>query len=190
MNQKKERPELQKVIKGSAGVKKQTNLGRVAGSMFTDNMAGAKEHIIYDILIPSAKNFALEAVKSILGMSGNGNYRAPAQTVNYGRPTYTNYSNYSNTYSNNTQRPSNQGIQYDNLVVNTKVEADDVLAAMNDTISRYGFVTVANLYQLVGRVDYPYVYDNYGWVGLPSAYPVANLDGTWSFKLPRAVPIQ
>lgn len=192
----KEVPKLEKVIQGSAGVKKQSGLRRVANSMFTDNVGSAKEHVIYDILIPSAKNFALETVKSFLGMNG-GNYRGysgAAGSVNYNRPSYSNYSNnYSGASYNNYNRPTvnpNQGIQYENLVVNTKAEADEVLAALNDAICRYQFATVGNLYQLCGRVDYPYVYDNYGWMSVANAYAVANLDGTWSFKLPRAVPIQ
>ena len=191
MSNEKERPKLQKVIKGNAGVKKQSNIGKIAGNMITDNIEGAKNHIIYDILIPSAKSFVLESVKSILGIGGQPGmgYRNPSQTVTYNRPSYTNYSNAYNTQRVNAA-PLNQGIQYDNLVVNSKAEADDVLAALNDAIGRYGLVTVGILYQLVGRADYPYVYDNYGWMNIASAYPVANLDGTWSFKLPRAVPIQ
>lgn len=187
MSQEREKPKLQKVIQGSAGVKKQS---KFAGSLITGDVHGAKDHLIYDILIPSAKNFALEAVKSFLGMSGGNNGYRPSQTVTYSRPSYTNYSNQYNGQQRINSAPLNQGIQYDNLVVNTKAEADDVLAALNDAIGRYQFATVGNLYQLVGRVDYPFVYDNYGWVSVASAYPVANLDGTWSFKLPRAVPIQ
>ena len=95
MSNEKERPKLQKVIKGNAGVKKQSNIGKIAGNMITDNIEGAKNHIIYDILIPSAKSFVLESVKSILGIGGQPGmgYRNPSQTVTYNRPSYTNYSN-------------------------------------------------------------------------------------------------
>ena len=58
---------------------------------------------------------------------------------------------------------------------------------MQDIIETYGFVTVADLYDMVDLTP-PYTANKYGWTNLRNADVVRIRDG-WIVKLPKAMPI-
>ena len=59
---------------------------------------------------------------------------------------------------------------------------------MDELIDAYGFVTVADLYDLVG-VTGNYTDNKYGWTSIRNAEPVRARGGGYILKLPRAIPI-
>ena len=96
----------------------------------------------------------------------DGDYRSPRST----RPT-SNYSGYS----------------YDDIVLSSRGEAEDVLDRMEEIIDTYKLVTVADLFDLVG-VTGNYTDNKYGWTNIRNAEIVRVRDG-YMIKMPRAVPI-
>ena len=65
---------------------------------------------------------------------------------------------------------------------------EEVLDKMFELLDTYQFVSVADLYDLVG-VTGNYTDNKYGWTNLRGAEPVRMRDGGYALKLPKAYPI-
>lgn len=76
----------------------------------------------------------------------------------------------------------------DDIILWSKVEAEDVINRMEKIIETYGFVRVADLYDLVG-ITCNYIDNNYGWTNIRGAEPVRVRDG-YVLTLPKAVPLK
>ena len=59
---------------------------------------------------------------------------------------------------------------------------------MDELISIYGFVSVADLYDMVG-ITQPYTYNKYGWTNLNSASATKLRGGGYLLNLPKALPL-
>lgn len=81
------------------------------------------------------------------------------------------------------KRPYN----YDEIVIDNRGEAEEVLARMDELIDVYGTVSVADFYELVGASG-SYTDNKYGWTNIRDARVVRTRDG-YIVKLPRAVPL-
>ena len=79
------------------------------------------------------------------------------------------------------------GYNYDDIILETRGEAEEVLERMEELIETYGIVSVADLYDLVG-ITGNYTDNKYGWTNIRNAEPVRVRDG-YMLKLPKALPI-
>lgn len=68
-------------------------------------------------------------------------------------------------------------------IFETRRDAEEILNYMEDLIDEYGFVTVADLYDLVG-VSGNYTDNKYGWTDISNAEIVRVRDG-YMIKLPK-----
>ena len=62
-----------------------------------------------------------------------------------------------------------------------------MLTQMEATIDKYGFVTIADMYDLANLTS-NYTDNKYGWMNVRNAEVIRARDG-YVIKLPRAVPI-
>ena len=79
------------------------------------------------------------------------------------------------------------GYEYDDIIIENRGEAEDVLSRMDELIDQYGLVSVADLYDLVG-INGNYTDNKYGWFNIRTASVVRVRDG-YMIKLPKAVPL-
>ena len=70
----------------------------------------------------------------------------------------------------------------------TRGEAEMVREQMLDIIERYGFVTVADVYDMADLTA-PYTSNKYGWTNIRNAETMRLRDGGFVLKLPKAMPI-
>ena len=73
------------------------------------------------------------------------------------------------------------------IIFETRCKAEEVITAMNKLINAYGIVSVADLYDLVGR-SCNYRDNKYGWTNIRNVEPIRVRDG-YMLKLPKAMPI-
>ena len=73
------------------------------------------------------------------------------------------------------------------IIIENRGEAEDVLSRMDELIDQYGLVSVADLYDLVG-INGNYTDNKYGWFNIRTASVVRVRDG-YMIKLPKAVPL-
>ena len=80
------------------------------------------------------------------------------------------------------------GYSHDDIVLETRGEAEEVLSRMDELIDTYGVVSVADLYDLIGK-SCEYTDNKYGWTNIRNAEPIRVRDG-YMLKLPKALPIK
>lgn len=78
--------------------------------------------------------------------------------------------------------------QCDDIVFETREDAERVLDAMTDTVKRYGVVTLADVYDIVGRTA-TYTANKYGWRSV-NAGEVVRCRVGYYIKLPKAEEIK
>jgi len=76
---------------------------------------------------------------------------------------------------------------FDEIILHTRAEANEVLERLYDLVSQYGEAKVADLYDLVG-VEGNYTDNRWGWQNLRGADVVRVRDG-YLLDLPRPEPL-
>lgn len=187
-----EQKKVQKVVSGPVKTKKKSGFKKFASSIITEDAPKVKNYIIGEVLIPSIKKAISEIVRNgidmfLYGDVDRGNRsKLPGSKVSY-RSYYDNRghdvdrdrSNRINTVSR---------LDYDDIVLAERGEAELVLTQLEEILDKYGFVTIADLYDSVGISSTNHCANNYGWTNLSNAGYSRVRDG-YLLKLPRAVPI-
>lgn len=177
--------EVEKVISGKATLKKETGIRKYFGGFVSNQTGDIKGSIISEVLIPGIQKIIYAAVTTFLESIFPG--------VGPGKKTSTPSSkvSYSSYYArDNDQKPSYNSSRvnnYEDVIVEDRREAESVLERMDELISVYGVVSVADYYDLLG-LSHNYTDDNYGWTDIHSAMVTKVRDG-YLIRLPRAIPI-
>lgn len=175
---------IEKVVSGSVKTKKKTGLQKITDMFIPEDVADVKRSIFEDILVPCAKDMILDTVKTFLGISGGGSSRNRSTGIS--RVSYRKY--YDERDKRDTSRVVNRSAyEFDDIVLENRGEAEEVLARMDETIDQYGLVSVGDLYDMVG-IDGNYTDNKYGWFNIRSASVVRVRDG-YMIKLPKIVPL-
>lgn len=184
-NKDERKKKFDKIVSGPVKVRKKSKFAEL---FLSEDIASLRSYILTDMVIPKAKTFILELVDVFLnGSSGRSSFRSGTRA---GQISYIDYSSRSRGYS---APPTDNGNRnrtayaYEDIVVPTKADAEEVLTRLDEAIESYGMVSIADLYDLVGKTA-DYTDDKYGWKNLRSAESVRVSDGYW-IKLPRAIPL-
>lgn len=183
-----EEKRVEKVVHGK--VKTQKNNKRKLADLFISEDAGnVKNYIFLDVIIPAVKKAIYDLVVGALDMSlyggrGGGGRRSTADKV-----SYRDYNSVSrrDTRSYESARTTS-GYSYDDIVLETRGEAEAVLSRMDEIMEEYEIVRVADLYDLVG-ITGEHTDNKYGWTNIRNAKIVRVRDG-WKIEMPRALPIR
>ena len=178
---------VQKVVSGKVKTKK-NEVRKFTNLLISDDAANVKDYIFMDVLIPALKKAISDIVRDGIDMIlyGESGRSRRSSSGSSGYVSYRSYSDPRDDYRRSA-RPSDR-FNYEDLVFETRGQADIVLDHMNNIIDQYGFVTVADLYDLCDLTA-PYTGNDYGWTRLGSAEPIRTRDG-YILKLPRAVVIK
>lgn len=176
----------EKVVHGKVKTKK-NEIRKLTDIFISEDVANVKSYILMDVLVPSIKKAIYDIVVNSLDMSlfgGRGGRRSTADKV-----SYTDYSRSSRrderTYSSSRTA---SGYSYDDVILETRGEAEAVLSRMDEIMEEYDIVRVADLYDLVG-ITGDYTDNKYGWSNIRNAEIVRVRDG-YTIKMPRAIPIR
>ena len=186
MKSSTERQKLDKVISGTAKVKKKSAARKFTEVFVSEDASNVKQYIISDVLIPAAKKLISDIVRDGIDMILYGGTNQRGSGSRQSRVDYVSYSKNSNVRNASSTRTRN-GYNYDDVTLDTRGEAEDVLTRMDELIDMYGVVSVADLYDLVGIAG-NYTDNKYGWTNIRNAEPVRVRDG-YMLKLPKALPI-
>ena len=186
---KREEHRVQKVVDGK--VKTKRNEGRKLANIFISEDAGqVKSYVIMDVLVPAIKKAISDIVTDGIDMilygekSGKGNRSGGGTT----RVSYRNYYDDRKGESRDRYRDLRERFDYDDLVFESRSQAEQVRDEMFNMIDRYGMVTVADMYDAAGLVA-PFTSNKYGWTSLRTSEIVRTRGGDYMIKLPKAMPI-
>jgi len=152
-------------------------------------------YILFDVLIPAAKDTAADAFSQgierwLYGEARSASRRTGARP---GNQSYVSYNRYSQSPSSPFQkqddrvRISRGAHTFDDIVLETRGEAEIVIERLFDIVNKYEQATVADLYELVG-VTGTHVDNNWGWTDLRGAGAV-RVTGGYLLDLPRPDPL-
>ncbi len=179
---------VEAVITGTAKTRKKGEMQKFADVFIAEDANNVKSYILMEVIVPAVKKAISDIVTTgidmiLYGEAGRSK-RSTANKVSY-RNYYDQSSERVRAGSGSTRRG---GIDYDDIVFDTRGDAESVLDAMHDIIAQYGTVSVADLYDLARVPNDNFTMNRYGWTNLNGAQPVRVRDG-YILKLPRVVPL-
>lgn len=185
-----ERQKFDKITKGAVVTKKKSEVSKLKDIFVSEDIKSVKSYIFMDVLVPAIKDAIEDIVTNGIRMILRGDTSArrsssSASKISY-RDYYDGYRRNNDRFRNETRSVTKYS--YDDIILESKGEAEAVLERMSEIIDIYGMVRVADLYDLVG-VTGDYTDNKYGWTNISGAKPVRIRDGRYMLDLPRALPI-
>ena len=177
---------VEKAITGVAKKKQKGGVQKLTDVFLTEDISSVKNYILMDVVIPAVKKGISDIVTNgidmlLYGENGSSKKQSTASKVSY-------RSYYESGKERNSQiQHTRLGYNYDDIVLDNRGEAEDVLTRMDELISTYGMVSVADLYDLVG-ITCNYTDNKYGWTDVRSASIVRIREG-YLIKMPKAMPL-
>lgn len=183
--EKNEERKVQKIVIGPVKTKKKSEAKKLVDTFISEDATKVKEYILMDVLVPAIKKAISDIVTNGIDMILYGGSGKAKSNIPGSRVSYVNYNNPSRFDSR--QPIQRSAYSYDDIILQSRGEADMVLSQMDEIVSQYGFVRVADMYDLVG-ITGNYTDNNYGWTDIRSAQIIRVRDG-YMIKMPRALPI-
>ena len=185
-----ERKKLEKVVTGKVKTKKRNEISKLGEIFIAEDARNVKSYILMEVLVPAVKKAISDIVTNgidmlLFGEGGRTRKTSSASTVSY-RNYYDQKDVTRRDYSSARVR-TRTGYSYDDIILETRGEAEEVLARMDELIETYGIVSVADMYDLVGKTC-NYTDNKYGWTNILNAEPIHVRDG-YMLKMPKAGPI-
>lgn len=176
-----EKKEIKKVTTGKVKVKKKTGLQKMAGAMFAEDAEKVKSYILMDVLLPTIADGITDILKksidAIFGRKSNGRDSRSSKV------SYRSY--YDNPDSRGTSK-TRSVYDYDDIIFDSRGEAEEVLDRMDELVAVYGNVSVAEFYDLAG-ISSEYTSNKYGWTDIHTAKIVRVSGDGYMIKLPRVI---
>lgn len=180
---------VNKIVTGKVTTKKNPTR-KLKDTFISDEIHNVKDYIFLDVLIPAAKKAISDIVTNgidmiLYGETGHTKKKSGASTVSY--RNYYDRRDDRDRYSSSSR--SRVGYDFDDIVLESRAEAEEVIQRMDELIDTYGIVSVADMYDLVG-LTCNYTDNKYGWTNIRNAEAVRLRDGGWVIKMPKALPIE
>lgn len=176
-----EEKKVEKIISGEVKVRKKSGFRKMMDNFISDDVPNIRTYICKDVVVPTIKKIISETVDIALFGRSRGSGRSLADKVSYNKYYKSDYTPV-NTVNTRT------GYGYNEIVLESRGEAERVLSQMNDLIETYDMVSVADLYDLVG-ITGEYTDNRYGWTNIRNANIRRVSDG-FLLEMPKALPIK
>lgn len=178
---------IEKVVRGKVKTKPRSGMSKITDVFISEDASNVKSYIVMDVLVPAVKKAISDIVRDGIDMILYGESRGRRSSTS---SSYVSYRDYSRSDDRDRFRDSRtrSGYNHDDIILETRGEAEEVLTRMDELIDTYGVVSVADLYDLIGK-SCEYTDNKYGWTNIRNAEPIRVRDG-YMLKLPKALPIK
>lgn len=177
-------PEKKLTKVANAKLKKKSEIQKIAETFVAEDLNKVKNAVLMDVIVPAVKKVISDIVTNGIDMLLYGE-------VKHNKTTTTSKIGYNSMYNSQSQanaaRVARSSYIYNDIILSSRGEAEEVLNQMNEIIGTYGVVSVADLCEIVG-VTGEFTDNKYGWSDIRDAYVERSKDG-YMLKLPRALPI-
>lgn len=189
-------PEAKKIERVTTGevVRRKKPLGkRLAETFIGGDAKGVWGYVLYDVLIPAAKDMVAdagrEALERMLFGDGRPSRRESRRGLGGGISGNVRYDRYSQGRREDPRpqlsRQARAAHDFDEIILPKRAEAETIIERMFDVLSQYDQVTVAELYEMCG-VTASYTDEKYGWTDIRGA-GVTRIRNGYLLDLPRPV---
>lgn len=181
-----EKKRVEKVIHGKVKVRPKSGLHKLTDVFISEDAANVKSYIVMDVLVPAVKKAISDIVRDGIDMILYGESKGRSNSSS----SYVSYRDYSRRDEDRfrDRDRDRRGYNHDDIVLESRGEAEEVITRMDELIETYGVVSVADLYDLVGKTC-EYTDNKYGWTNVRNAEPIRVRDG-WMLRLPKALPLK
>ena len=183
-----EEKRVQRVVSGPVKTKK-NEFRKIADIFISEDVANVKNYIFMDVLVPAVKKAIYDIVTNGIDMFLYGGSNKNRSNSSGTKVSYRQYYDQKNSsgYRGSENVKTHNAFDYDDIIFNSRGEAEAAKQQMQDIVARYGIVTVNDLYEMT-PLSAPYTAQKYGWMDVSNVEVVRVRDG-YILKLPRAVPI-
>lgn len=177
---------LEKVVSGGTKTRKKSEVKKFANVFVPEDVDNVKGYILMDVIVPGIKNAIADVVSIMLfGEAG----RLGGRRDKGSRSSYQRYYDDRRDDRRDYGRPrAAAGFEYDDIIFETRGDADLVLDQLESAIANYSLASVADLYDLAGITCRSYTANKYGWTDIRTAKVIRTRDG-YILQLPRTVQI-
>lgn len=182
-------------LEGVNVIQRKKPLGRkIADTFSATDIKAVGSFVVLDVIMPSVKDMLFDAIKegaarAFYGETG-GRSRGRGNGSPLSRPSGIGYTSYSRSSedrtrtSNYTQaRPQARSNEIEEIIVETRGDAQEVLDALENALEKYKVVSVSDLKDLFGTTG-DFTDNNWGWSNLSGAGVTRVREG-WRVDLPR-----
>ncbi len=169
--------------------RKKGEIQKFADVFIAEDAKNVKSYLFMEVIVPAVKKAISDMVTTgidmiLYGESGKRGRNSPASKTSY-RDYYDRNEGRVYAGSSNTKRG---GIDYDDIIFESRGDAEAVLDAMADIIHQFGMVSVADFYDLARVPNDNFTMNRFGWTNLTGATVVRIRDGH-IIKLPKAISL-
>ncbi len=186
---------IEKVISGTATVRKRNSWTRFLEGFFNEDLSYVKDSMINDMIIPGIKEGILGAMEMLFFGTARGrrtsysggsrrNVDRASYMINYG--SYSNGSRSRDRSRDDRDLDSRYSTTMDDIEFDSRAEAEKVLDALREDIAHYNEATLSAYYQYAGVSSNDYTAGDRGWTNLDMAIrPRRVRGGKYVLDLPR-----
>ena len=172
---------IQKAANGR--IKKKSSLAKAAGSFLQDDIDSVKDYIINDVLKPAIKRTISEMVRNGIDMLLYGEVKHDGKRSS--SISYRDYYDRDRDHRDRRDEPRSKSVfEYDDIIYDTRSEAETVLELMTELIEKYRVASVSDLYEF-SKLTGPYTGNRYGWTDISDARIIHSRDG-YMIRFPKA----
>lgn len=182
-----------KMVEGVVVTRKQPWYKRFARNMVADDAQSIGDWVLQEVIVPSVKNLISDMVKGTTDRALYGTSRARRREVGDRGSLRTRYDRMSDEPEPRRMlsREDRARHNFDQVVLESRSEADRVIDQMISRARKFNVVTVSDLYDFVG-VTGSYADRNHGWTAerLERYADVRQVRGGFLLDLPETEPIR
>ena len=177
---------LEKVVTGAAKTRKKSEARKFVNIFVPEDGENVKSYIMMDVIIPGIKNAIADVISIVL--FGDSGRIGGSRSKRDGRSRLTYWDDRRDDRREYGRPRAAAGFEYDDIIFETRGDAELVLDQLESAIANYGIASVADLYDLAGITCRNYTANRYGWTDIQSAKVIRTREG-YTLQLPRTVQI-
>lgn len=185
---------VERVTSGDAVRRKKSLRKQFSETFVAGDAKSAIHYVVFDVLLPAAKDMVVEAGSQGIEklIFGEGRRRGGSTSPQAGPTGYINYSRQAmasrmSSPQRAISRQARATHNFDEIVLESRTEAEEVVNRLFDLVSHYETATVADLYELVG-LSSNHTDHKWGWTDLHGA-GVSRIRGGYLVDLPEPSPL-
>lgn len=182
---------VEPVVKGEVTRRKKPLGKRFHETFLGGDARGTAQYVVFSVLIPAAKDMLVEAgaqgiERLVYGETKRGGMRRSA--MQQGHIAYNRMAPSDRPPPAQLSRRARSRFDFDEIILQSRGEAEEVLDRMFDLLSRYDSVSVADLYELTG-VQPAHTDQKWGWTELRGSTVSRTRQGGYLLDLPEPTPL-
>jgi hypothetical protein len=186
------------IVSGKVTRRKKPLGVRLREMFFADSEQSVFDYIFGDVLVPAMKDMITDAVsqgveRMVFGETRPNRRRQTSSGAFGGNSNYTNYNNRYSSSQRPTDRPSvnrraRSSHDFDDIILSTRAEAEEVIGTLVDYIGKYEQASVQDLFELVNE-PFHHTDSKWGWTNLEMAGIRRVGTNGYMLVLPKTEPI-